>query len=273
MPAIFKPLSAKDLLKPSGQVGIQLDGETNITPFGHATITFKKSSTKSEIRTPESPGREIIGTDYSELTGMFDIEFSNLNKLGLALAFMAKVVNYSQDVVASAPQTFKKVQLNQWLELKGKLDADGVGLVSDRGLVSTVVTAVTYDGDPLVLGTHYRHDSKSGAVQVIAVPDGADADADVVVTRSAPAVAATPARSSALLLQTLVVRGRLFLRQNNLRGVNRKIIIPQVAFGGESGDVQLIQDGNDIVKITSSGTIESDFSQAEGYENGWTVDL
>lgn len=273
MTAIFKPLSAKDLLKPSGQVGIQLEGEDAITPFGHATLTFKKSSTKSEIRTPESPGREIVGTDYAELTGMVDIEFSNLNKLGMALAFMAKVENFSQAAVPATTQVFANVSEFQWLELRTAVDGDGKAEPDAHGVVGSVVSAVTAGGTPLVLDTHYKHDAPSGTLQIIGWPDGAEDGDDVSVTFTAPSVAATPARSRALLLQNLVVRGRLVLRQNNLRGRNRKLVIPQIAFGGESGDVQLIQDGNDVVKVQVSGTIEADFTQKAGFENGWTEDL
>lgn len=267
MAAIFKPLSAKDLLKPAGQCGIQLLGSSAITPFGHATLTFKKSSTKSEVRTPEDPGRPIVATDYSELTGMVDIEFSNLNTLGLALAFMAKVKPYSQPLVAQRTDVFEGVNLNQWIELKDSPADDA------QGIVNTVVATVTVEGEALVLDKHFKHDAKSGIVQIIAWPDDVADGADVSITFSAPAVAASPSRSSALLLQELVVRGRLILRQNNLRGVNRKLIVPQIAFGGDSGDVQLIQDGNDIVKITATGTIEADYTQKPGYESGYTVDL
>ncbi len=267
MPAIMKPLSARDLLKPAGQVGIQLDGEKTVTPFGHATLTFKKSSTKSEIRTPESPGREIIGTDYSELTGMVDIEFANLNRLGMALAFMAKLKSFEQAAVAERTINLGAVQLNQWIELRASSAANALSVVN------TTVTAVTAGGAALDLNTHYKHDAKGGLVQIIALPDGTAADASIAVTFTAAKVDASPTRGSALLLQELVVRGRLILRQNNLRGVNRKLIIPQIAFGGESGDVQLIQDGTDIVKVTASGTIEADYSQPEGYENGYTIDL
>ena len=267
MPAIFTPLSAKDLLKPAGQVGIVLPGDDGNTPFGHATMTFKKSSTKSEIRTPESPGREIVGTDYSELTGMVDIEFANLNVLGMALAFMAKVNKFEQTAVASRDKVFAGIRLFQWLELT---ENDGVDA---QGLVNTVVTAVDIGGEPAVLNKHYKHDAKSGTVQIIEWPEGAEDGETVTVTYSAPQVTPAAGKSSALLLQELVVRGRLYLRQNNLRGVNRKIVIPQIAFGGENGDVQLIQDGNDIVKVTCSGTIEADYTQKPGYENGWTVDL
>lgn len=68
MAAKFQSLSAALLNKPTGQCAFQLEGTTGLMPFGHATATFKKSSTKSEVRTPEDPARPIIATDYSELS-------------------------------------------------------------------------------------------------------------------------------------------------------------------------------------------------------------
>lgn len=35
-------------------------------------------------------------------------------------------------------------------------DADGGGLASDCGLLNTTVAGVTYDGEALVLGTHWQ---------------------------------------------------------------------------------------------------------------------
>jgi len=270
MGTIYKPLSANGLLKPAGQCGFQLLGQAGYTQFGHATLSWKKSSTKSEIRTPEDPGRPIIATDYSEQSGMVDIEFSNLNKLGMGLAFMANQRPYTQDAVASKTQTFRGAMLQEILELKG--GANVVEEAAHAGLINTVVTSVEIGGE-VVSPLTYRHDSKSGTIQITSWPEGAEANEDVEVTFTAPAVTAAASVSAYDLLSSLFFRGRFMMRQNNLRGVNRKLIIPQLAFGGDGGDVQMIQDGNDVVKISVSGTIEADYSQPTGRENGYLVDL
>ncbi|MBI1689531.1 hypothetical protein [Methylorubrum sp. DB1722] len=272
MAAIFKPLAATGLLKPAGQCALKrmLPDNTfasgGATPFGHATVNFKKSATKSEIRTPEDPNRGIVGVDYSELSGSFDIEFSNLNRLGVTVAFQAKVQPYQQQAVAERTQTFKDVVANEWMEL-----TTGEG-ANARGVVSSTVTAVKVDNVALPASS-YRHDRQSGIVQLLTLPDGADM-VDVTITFSALLVSASTRRDTAQLLQETVVRGRYLLRQNNLRGTNRKIVVPILGFGGDSGgDVQLIADSNDVVKVTASGTIEADYAQDPGYEYGWTVDL
>ncbi len=277
MSTIYKPLDPKLLNKPAGQCAFQLEGTTSLVPFGHATVSFKTSATKSEVRTPEDPGRPIIATDYSELAGMVDVEFGTLNTLGLALGFMANVKPFTQEAVPAKVQTFKNVRVNQWLELKGGTDADAdvqaAMEVSHPGLVNTVVTAVTVGGD-VIGAAMFRNDSKGGAVQVTMWPEGGSVEEDVTVAFSAPQVLGTSGKQVAELLQLLSLRGRFVLRQNNLRGQDRKIVIPKLVFGGDGGsDIQLIQDGNDVVKVKVSGTIEADYSQPPGLESGYMVDL
>ncbi|GJD97479.1 hypothetical protein [Methylobacterium iners] len=270
MAAVFKPLDARLLNKPSGQCAFQLEGTTALVPFGHATCMFKKSETKTETRSPEDPSRPIIATDYSELTGMVDVEFGTLNVLGLRLSHMANVRPFTQAIVAAKSQTFPGAMVNEWLELKAGDDA--AEEAASAGLVNTSVTSVTVGGEALT-PAQYRHDSKSGIVQVIMFPAEASLNEDVVVSFSAPAVAASAGRSVIELLQLLSLRGRFVLRQNNLRGTNRKIVIPTLNFGGESGDVAWIADSNDITKVTTSATMEADYSQPPGMEYGYMVDL
>lgn len=266
MSAVFQPLSALGLSKPAGQVAIQLEGSTALTPFGHATAVFKQSSTKSEIRTPEDPSRPVIATDFSELMGSVEIEFSNLNELGLALGFAANVKPYVQAAVPERTQPFAGVSALQWLELR---ENDGP---TAQGLLNTVVTSVKVGGEVIAPAT-YRHDSKSGMVQITLWPEGADPTELVEVTFSAPAVTVIAGLNAAELLQRIVIRGRLVLRQNNIRGINRKVVVPKIAFGGEGSEIQLIQDGTDVVKIRVTGTIEADYTQPPGREFGYVVDL
>ena len=271
MAAVFKPLDPKLLNKPSGQCAFQLRGTTSLVPFGHATAMFKKTETKTEIRTPEEPGRGIIATDYSELSASVDIEFGTLNTLGLALSHMGNVKTFTQAAVPAKTQTFPGAMVNEWLELK-----DGDNAIEEAasiGLVKTTVTSVTLGGVELT-PAQYRHDSKSGIVQVTVWPEGADLNEDVVVSFSAAKVDASANQGVVELLQLLYLSGRFVLRQNNLRGTNRKIVLSDLTFGGDSGgDVAWIADSNDITKVTTSGTMVADYSQKPGYEYGYMVDL
>ncbi|KQP33817.1 hypothetical protein ASF49_08090 [Methylobacterium sp. Leaf104] len=269
--AVFKPLDPKLLNKPSGQCAFQLRGTSSLIPFGHATATFKKSSTKTEIRTPEEPGNGIIATDYGQLTGGVDVEFGTMNTLGLALSHLANVKPFTQALVPAKDQSFPGVMVNEWLELKAGDTA--IDEAASIGLIGTVVTSVTVGGEVIPPAT-YRHDSKSGVVQIVVWPEGADVNEDVVVSFSAPAVMGTASTNVVELLQTLSLTGRFFLRQNNLRGTNRKIVVPQLTFGGEGGDVQWIADGSgEVVKATASGSMEADYTQKAGYEYGYMIDL
>lgn len=263
MSAIFKTLPASDFNIPSGQAAIQLDGEDFLRPIGDCTISVSKSKEEVDIRTNESPDREIVATDVVSSDQTISITLRQLAVVGMSLAWGGAPKLYTQPAIAVArTQEFEDVALNSWLQLT---DADG------HDVVNTVVTAVEIGGEAGVLGTHYRHDAASGLVQVIEAPAGA-AGSDVEVSFTVTAVVTGDNKSVVDMFQTVQLRGKLVVRQNNRRGKNRKFVFARISVGGD-GEVNVIADSNEPTAVTVTGKIERDENAPVGQERGYIIDL
>lgn len=265
--AIFKTLPAGDFNIPSGQAAIQLEGESFLRPIGDCTISVSKSKEETEIRTNESPDREVVANDVTSTTQTISIVMRQFASVGMALAWGAPPKDFVQDAIA-APKTmdFEDAVLNAWFQLE---DDDGLDVTN------TTVTAVTIGGEPGVLGTHFKHDAAAGLVQVIEIPEDAIVVAgkfEVSVTFTAAAVAAGSGRQIAETFTENVLRGKLVVRQNNRRGRPRKFVFAKISVGGD-GEVAVIGDSNEPVSVTVTGKIERDENMPAGRERGWIIDL
>lgn len=269
--AVFKFKDPSLYNQPAGQAGLAFENDPagRLRYCGDLTMDFEKSATKTEIKTSEAPGSPVVATDFDEITGTVKMTFRQLDEFALALAFMGEAKSYVQAAVASRPQTINDVRLGDLLELK---ESDALNA---QGVINTVVTAVEADGEVLTLGTHYRHDSASGIVQIVDWPVGIDDGAVVEVTFSAPAITADAKRSLVEILQTTQFTARVVVRQNNKRGRNRKFVYPKITFGPESGSVSIITapGTNEPTAVELTGTLEFDTRQPQGRERGYIVDI
>ena len=263
MATIMKTLPATDFNISAGQAGIQFDGDDFITPIGDCTISVNKTKEETDIRTNESPDREIVATDVTSSDQTVSIVMRQLGIAGMNLAWGARDEEYIQSAIAVArTQEFLDVRMLSWLQLKSDAGGD---------VVNTNVTAVEIGGEPGTLGIHYRHDTLSGLVQIIAAPAGA-VGTDVEVTFTATAVAAGADRYVYKVFSEQQRRGKLVVRQNNRRGRNRKIVLARISVGGD-GEISVIGDSNEPTSITVTGKVERDENQPAGLERGYILDL
>lgn len=258
MAAIYQPLSAVHFTVPRGQLLFAREGTTALKNVGSCTVEQTDETESSEVKTNEEPGRPIVFSDVVEANSTIKITLNQLAPFMLAAGLMApEGETHTQAAVAAVEQEVSGVQNGDIIEL---VDATGVRVFD------TTVASVEVGGVALPASA-YLVDKSAGRVQILS---GAAAPAEVTITFSGAAITATGGWDLFRARQNLNVRGKVVIRQNNARGLNREFWIPRGSLR-KTGGTNWISDSNDPASVEFELRVERDDTQPIDRQYGYVI--
>jgi len=204
-----------------------------IGPVG--AVTFTPTLTELESRSDESGTSQLIGSWVTQSDAVLQIADIQMWTDALYDAmFLAERTYRTQTAVASATLTVEDVAAGDIIDIPGIKPA--IISVTD-GAASD---PVEYSEDDTGFGDgHYIYQKSRGLLEFIAIPAGADADAEV--TYSLPAITEADKVVSREIMRTSGIRGEvrvLGVVDGGLPGAPVDYIFPDVEFR-PNGDVTL----------------------------------
>lgn len=267
MSTIFTALDANSLNIPRGQALIKIksaNGDASgFLNLGSVTANLNLNPQKTDIRTNEDPNRPIIDTVVTSLDGKLTINCEMVRREILPVIFAGNSNVDTQAASAAVTQTFAAVTAGTIYQLVDATTGLSVSDIENFTVTDGAQVPVHYS--PAV---NLNIDAATGLIEVLSIPAGAGPD--MKVTYDLPAIT-DQTRSIVGILQNPQIWCELIIRQNNLRGQSRLIEVFN-AIGSVSGDIPLISDTGDSIKLAMEFTLRPDGTKPTAFAYGRVKD-
>lgn len=254
---IFKPLSndlysvpkAQILFQPAGSDAMELIGDTD-------EVSLEITVEETERYTNESGTRILAKTIITQVDATLNMTLVQLSDRNRALSLLGENLNVTQ--AAAVGQTLSLVDVDHADKIYalGALDVSNV-VVTDGAAV------------PYTLDTHYKLDAKAGFIQFIAMPVGADGDAEIEFDAGALVDADGLAKIG--IASKTENRGKLIIRGTNDFGPKVMLVLHDVQLRPAGGRAYISETDLDTIEVV--GRVFRDDNQAAGYELGYEQEI
>jgi hypothetical protein len=253
--SVFTPPSDGLYELPRIQVLFRKQGESKFVNLGDTdAFTWTPNLTEIERYGKDSSTRVLRRTDVIQKDATIGMTLYQMTDTARGMLLMAEPDAYlAQDAVADGDVTFTN---------------PAAGDIYSLGVRDVTLTSVTDGTTPTpvayVVNVNYKVDRRTGMIEILSVPDGADTD--LVIAYTAPAILETAKRWSGGPMSNNGVRGTLFLRGQGDIGENHEAWFWDVKLR-PNGDVAF-QGEDDYASIQLTGRCYADGTQPTGYEYG-----
>ena len=214
---------------------------------------------ETELERNDSRVRTVARTDITKKSGTLTVGARQL----------IPAIKEAMYLSAPAAAVTQALAANQTLPVAGV----AVGDIYETGKLGittvSIVEGVAPNEIAFVENTHFKVDSPTGRIEILALPALATGNG-VVIKYTAPAILEAAGRKEFGLLTGEGVTLRMVLR--GLHDNGDDIVIPKIKFRVD-GNLVLGQSGSEFANVSLTGKIISDITEAAGRDMGYAISI